>query len=137
MNVVRGYATFYNPFNTLRVIRNWRKDRLAAKRLMFLIIGQIGLVMTAPKLWRWARRLKKGPIKVWDGLIEAPIPMIDAHTGREVYWAVERIPSSFLPQTPGDEAPTQLDSVPARPTNGEGKHIGLPIAGPQPTFVAK
>ena len=137
MNVVRAYATFYNPLNTLRVIRNWRKDRLAAKRLLFQIIGQIGLLMTAPKLWRWSRRLKKGPIKMWDGLIEAPIPMIDAHTGLEVYWAVERIPSSLLPQASADEAPTQRDSAPARPSNGNGKHIGLPIVGPQPTFVSK
>ena len=121
----------------MRVIRNWRKDRLVAKRLLFQIIGQIGLLMTAPKLWRWSRRLKKGPIKMWNGLIEAPIPMIDAHTGREVYWAVERIPSSFLPQTSADEAPTQRDSAPARPSNGNGKHVGLPIVGPQPTFVSK
>jgi radical SAM superfamily enzyme YgiQ (UPF0313 family) len=137
MNVVRAYATFYNPLNTLRVIRNWRKDRLVAKRLLFQIIGQIGLVMTAPKLWRWSRRLKKGPIKKWDGLIEAPIPMIDAHTSREVNWSVERIPSSFLPQPPAVEMRVPPDSVPARPTNGKGKHIGLPIAGPQPTFASK
>jgi radical SAM superfamily enzyme YgiQ (UPF0313 family) len=137
LNVVRGYATFYNPLNTLRVIRNWRKDRLAAKRLMFQIIGQIGLVMTAPKLWRWSRRLKKGPIKMWQGLIEAPIPMIDAHGGREVQWAVERIPSSLVPQAAAGEAPIQLDAAPVRPSNGNGKHITLPIAGPQPIFVSK
>ncbi len=137
MNVVRAYATFYNPRNTLSVIRNWRRDRLGAKRLLFQIIGQIGLLMTAPKLWRWSRRLKKGPIKMWDGLIEAPIPMIDAHTGLEVYWAVERLPSSLLPQVAGKKAPTQRDSSAPRPANGNGKHVGLPIVGPQPTFASK
>ena len=140
MNVVRGYATFYNPRNTLRVLKNWHRDRLAAKRLMFQIIGQIGLLMTAPKLWRWARRLKKGPIMVWGGLIRARVPMVDVRTGHEMYWATERIPSSFLPQASADEvttAPKPTVADPIKPSKGNGRHIGLPIAGPQPTFVTK
>lgn len=96
MNVMRGYATFYNPVNTLRILANWRKDRLSPRRLLFQIIGQIGLLMTVPKVWRWARKLKRGPIEVWDGLQPARIPMIDAAEQVEVNWAIEHLPSRDL-----------------------------------------
>ncbi|MEK6644080.1 MAG: radical SAM protein [Planctomycetota bacterium] len=93
MNVVRGYATFYNPMNTLRVIKNWRHDPVAPRRLLFQIIGQIGLVLTVPRLWSWARKLKKGPIKMWDGIQPARIPMIDPVLDVEIQWALEHVPS--------------------------------------------
>lgn len=96
MNVIRGYATFYNPLNTLRIIANWRKDSLAPRRLLFQIVGQIGILMTAPKLYRWARKLKRGPIEVWDGLQPARIPMLDAATGRQINWAIEHLPTPDL-----------------------------------------
>ncbi len=95
MEVVRGYAAFYNPINTLRIIKNWRKTPLSAKRLLFQIIGQIGLVMTAPKLWKWSRKLKNGPIERYEGLISARVPMVDVHTREEVYWAIEKEPSEL------------------------------------------
>ena len=93
MNVVRGYATFYNPVNTVRILLNWRKDPLALRRLLFQFIGQIGIVMTAPKLYWWSRKLKKGPIVVWEGLQPARIPMVDLESGSEVNWAIEHVPS--------------------------------------------
>ncbi len=102
MNVVRGYATFYNPLNTLRILANWRNDPLAPRRLLFQVIGQIGILMTAPKLYGWSRRLRKGPIEVWDGLQQARIPMIDAHAGREINWAIQHLPTADLPDS--DEA---------------------------------
>jgi hypothetical protein len=66
---------------------------------LFQFIGQIGLVMTMPKLWRWARRLKRGPIEFYDGLPFARFPMVDSVTGQEVFWAVEQLPSPYLPQS--------------------------------------
>lgn len=96
MNVIRGYATFYNPLNTLKILINWRKDSLSARRLLFQIVGQIGILMTAPKFWRWARKLKRGPIEVWDGLQPARIPMIDPVREVEVNWAIEHSPSPGL-----------------------------------------
>ncbi len=110
MNLLRAYATFYNPVNTLRVFANWRASPLSAKRLLFQFIGQVGLLMTAPKMWRWSRKLKKGPIEVWDGLIHARIPMVDAQSGYEMSWGIEHLPSSFLPQALCDR-----DSKPKRP----------------------
>jgi radical SAM superfamily enzyme YgiQ (UPF0313 family) len=112
MNVVRAYASFYNPINTLRIIRDWRKTPLSAKRLLFQVAGQIGLVLTAPKLWRWSRHLKRGPIERYQGLIPAEIPMVDAHSGKEVFWAIEKLPTepAELP-TPRSEASTDPGAI--------------------------
>src|SRR5262249_36424563 len=61
INVLRAYAAFYNPLNMLRVFLNYRRDSLGTKRLLFQLIGQIGLLLTAPRLLAWALRLRKGP----------------------------------------------------------------------------
>ena len=98
MNVLRAYRAFYNPLNTLRTLGKVGRDPTVGKRLLFQLIGQIGLAMTAPKLRRWARELKRGPIEVYDGLTRARIPMVDAAAGHEVFWAIEHVPSSHLPQ---------------------------------------
>jgi hypothetical protein len=70
-----------------------RKDALGPKRLLFQVIGQIGLVLTIPKMLTWAYRLKRGPIEVYPGLQKARIPMVDAASGQEVNWAIEHLPS--------------------------------------------
>ncbi len=100
INVLRAYAAFYNPLNTLRAFFRFRRDSLGGKRLLFQLIGQIGLLLTAPRLLAWAWRLKRGPIEMWDGLQPARIPMVDASTGREINWAIEHIPTLAPPETP-------------------------------------
>jgi radical SAM superfamily enzyme YgiQ (UPF0313 family) len=97
MNVLRGYATFYNPWNALRILAGWRKDPLAPRRLLFQVIGQIGILLTAPRMWSWARRLRRGPIEVWDGLQPARVPMVDAHSGEQINWAIEHLPAAHTP----------------------------------------
>jgi radical SAM superfamily enzyme YgiQ (UPF0313 family) len=103
LNILRAYLAFYNPLNTLRVLAEFRKDSLGPKRLLFQVIGQIGLLMTAPKLLAWARRLKRGPIETYSGLRRARIPMLDAVTGREISWAIEHIPAPGV--LPGASSP--------------------------------
>lgn len=98
INVLRAYSAFYNPLNTLKALVQIRRDRLGPRRVLFQLIGQIGLVLTVPKLLAWAWRLRRGPITVYPGLQPARIPMIDATDGREINWAVEHIPS--LPSSP-------------------------------------
>jgi len=73
-----------------------RRDAVSARRLLFQIVGQIGLVMTIPKMLRWAWRLKRGPIKPWDGVQTARIPMVDSLSGQEINWAIDRPPSPSL-----------------------------------------
>jgi hypothetical protein len=71
---------------------------VAAKRLLFQVIGHIGLVMTIPRMLHWAWRLKREPIQPWAGLTPARIPMIDAATGEEISWAIKRPPAFYSPQ---------------------------------------
>lgn len=97
VNVLLAYMTFYNPVNTARILFGRGMGPLRQKRLLFQILGQIGLVMTIPKLLSWAHKLKRGPIETWTGLQLARIPMIDSATGVQVNWAIERIPSLDLP----------------------------------------
>ena len=126
LNVLRAYAAFYNPVNTLRTFLNLRRDSLGRKRLLFQVVGQIGLVLTIPKLLGWARRLKRGPIEVYEGLQPARIPMIDATSAREVNWAIEQIPS--LPEPLRPQRFLVIGS-PAQATDGAVvDHVGgLPV----------
>jgi radical SAM superfamily enzyme YgiQ (UPF0313 family) len=98
LNLLRAYVTFYNPINTVRTLFGIRKDSVSPKRLMHQFIGQIGLLLTIPKMLAWAWRLKHGPVEAYDGLAAARIPMIDAATGNEMNWAIEHVPSpAFSP----------------------------------------
>ncbi|MDM8009049.1 MAG: radical SAM protein [Phycisphaerae bacterium] len=96
INLLRAYASFYNPLNTARALLGIRRDAVSARRLLFQIVGQIGLVMTIPKMLRWAWRLKRGPIQPWDGVQTARIPMVDSLSGQEINWAIDRPPSPSL-----------------------------------------
>ena len=98
LNIVRGYAAFYNPLNTLRILLRGRSKGMLGKRILFQIIGQIGLVLTAPRLIAWARKIKRGKIQYYTGLIPARIPLVDAHDGHQVFWAIEQTPADYLPQ---------------------------------------
>ncbi len=111
LNILRAYASFYNPSNTLRILASRDGFLLRNKRLLFQLIGQVGLVMTIPKLVRWAWKLRRGPIEVWDGLQHARIPLVDAVTGREMNWAIQHLPlDGLLIESPSTT--TRLDHQP-------------------------
>ncbi|TWT45300.1 Radical SAM superfamily protein [Phycisphaerae bacterium RAS1] len=93
LNVLRAYAAFYNPLNLLKSLMNMRKTSLGSKRVAFQLIGQIGLLLTAPKMLAWAWRLRRGPIDMYRGLEAARIPMLDVHSGEEINWAIEHLPT--------------------------------------------
>ena len=117
VNLVRAYAAFYNPLNILRILRDWKRDPLSLKRLLFQAVGHVGLVMTAPKLLWWAWRLWRGPIERIRGLGPARIPMIDPRTGDEIHWAVQYAPSPDLPGPAPPPCAAQDSSPP----------VGLPL----------
>lgn len=100
LNLLRAYATFYNPVNLLHVLLPPPRNIVGLKRLLFQILGQIGLLITVPKMLHWALRLKRGPIEPFDGLIKARIPMVDAHSGQQINWAIENLPAADLPPGP-------------------------------------
>ena len=105
-----------------------RGATMSAKKLLFQIIGQIGLLLTAPKLWLWSRKLKRGPIRVWEGQITARIPMIDARTRCETQWAIKHKPSSYLPQPGSEEKKRTASAIPASPSAKKMGRQGLPLS---------
>jgi len=109
LNILRAYARFYNPLNTIRAMFCFRNDAVSAKRVIFQIAGQIGLLMTLPKLVGWAWRLRRGPIEPWNGVQPARIPIIDAASGQEIQWAIRRPPSLHSVERP--PAPACSDSL--------------------------
>ncbi len=101
LNVLQAYAAFYNPLNTLRVLCRTGQRTLRSKRLKFQFLGQIGLLLTLPRLVAWAWRLKRGPLEPYPGLLPARMPMVDAVSGQEINWAIQHVP---LPPERGDMA---------------------------------
>jgi radical SAM superfamily enzyme YgiQ (UPF0313 family) len=93
VNILWTYATFYNPANLLRSLLTIHQDSLGLRRVLFQVIGHIGLALTVPKLLGWSWRLRRGPIETYHGLQAARIPMVAATTGHEINWAIEQIPS--------------------------------------------
>jgi len=135
MNVIKAYATFYNPLNFLRVLWRMRGDRVIGKRILFQIVGMIGVCITAPKLWSWARKIQKGPIEVYQGLMPARIPLVDAQKGHEIFWAVKQIPASYLPQEEGQE-PSSSQSALSKVTRTVTTQISSVNVGGRPVPIA-
>jgi radical SAM superfamily enzyme YgiQ (UPF0313 family) len=127
LNLLRAYTTFYNPINMVRTVFQLRRDSVSFKRVAFQIIGHIGLVMTIPKLFGWARQLKRGPIEIWDGLQPAPMPMVDAVENREISWALEHLPADPL-RLPKPRVPAGRTLTPAARSAGESLRIPLRVS---------
>ena len=108
LNLLRTYATFYNPFNTVRALFGLRRNSVSPMRLLHQFIGQIGLLLTIPKMLAWAGQLKRGLIETYGGLATARIPMIDAASGEEVNWAIEHLPSEHVQRR------VETSSIPTR-----------------------
>ncbi len=99
LNLLWTYFWFYNPWNTVRAFFGlFRKSSIPGKRFMFQIIGQVGLVLTVPRMLHWAWRLKRGPIVKATGLEPARIPLIDVQTREQIHWAIENVPDPDLSQ---------------------------------------
>jgi len=132
LNLLRAYVSFYNPVNTLRTLLGLHKNSVSAKRLVHQFIGQIGLLLTIPRMLAWAWRLKRGPIEPYAGLATARVPMIDAASGNEISWAIEHIPTRYRlhdeeataasrPTGPGGDGS-------AHPGTAEGSHPARRVA---------
>ena len=62
LNLLAGYAAFYNPLELLLGPLRRRRGHLAAMDLAFQAIGIAGLVPTALASLRWALALRRGPV---------------------------------------------------------------------------
>ena len=78
MNLVRGYAAFYNPWNLLMAMVR-PKQRLAGADIGMQIIGMMGLAKTAVDSIRYARNLKRGPVIRCDAVPGSKLPIVKVH----------------------------------------------------------
>jgi radical SAM superfamily enzyme YgiQ (UPF0313 family) len=69
MNMLAGYAAFYNPVNLLRALP--KVDRLWVERVVYQTYGMIGFSRSVYQLRDWLWRLVSGPIERFH---EAPTP---------------------------------------------------------------
>ncbi len=75
MNVVKGYAAFYNPWNLIMsMVRP--KRRLAGADIGMQLIGITALAKTAVDSFRWSRKLKRGPIVRSTQAPGTPLPLV-------------------------------------------------------------
>ena len=66
VNLLRGYAAFYNPLNFLRTMSS-SKEPLGRRRMEQQIWGMVALLRTAWKLAGYIWRLWRGPIRRFTG----------------------------------------------------------------------
>jgi hypothetical protein len=74
INMLVSYAAFYNPLNLLLALP--RFDKVWADRIMFQMLGMIGLVKSLYQLRDWLARLIVGPIERLAELPRARFSMI-------------------------------------------------------------
>jgi radical SAM superfamily enzyme YgiQ (UPF0313 family) len=75
LNIYLGYASFYNPFNFVRAIANW-KDPLWEYRVVYQAYGMVGLVKSAMKGFGWLWNLYRGPIQKLTEVPKKKLAMI-------------------------------------------------------------
>lgn len=100
INVLRAYASFYNPVNMMKTIAGFRKDSISVKRIMYQVIGHTGMLLTIPRLAYWAWKLKDGPIEVYQDVPSARIPMVSPASGQQINWTFDRPLSAHTTQHP-------------------------------------
>lgn len=74
INMLVSYAAFYNPINLLLALP--RFDKVWADRIMYQMLGMIGLVKSLYQLREWLARLISGPIEKLAGLPRSRFPMV-------------------------------------------------------------
>ncbi len=78
LNLLTGYAAFYNPWNLLKALFRGHY-RVAAADMAMQLIGMMALAKTSVDGLRWAWKLWRGPIKRLTGLPQASkLPIIKA-----------------------------------------------------------
>ena len=73
-NMLASYAAFYNPLNLLLALP--RFDKVWADRIMFQLLGMVGLARSIYQSRNWLRRLIAGPIERLAELPRPRFPMV-------------------------------------------------------------
>jgi len=74
VNMLAGYAAFYNPLNLLLALP--RFDKVWADRIVFQLLGMVGLARSIYQSRDWLKRLISGPIERATELPRSRFPML-------------------------------------------------------------
>lgn len=91
MNLILGYASFYNPLSLLGAMF-MPKRRLAGADIGMQLIGMAATAKTALDSLRWGWRLWRGPIETCPGVPQSKLPIVKARPDE-----IERVRTSSIP----------------------------------------
>ena len=74
INMIVSYAAFYNPLNLMLALP--RFDKVWRDRIVFQLLGMVGLAKSIYQSREWLTRLISGPIERLAELPRARFPMI-------------------------------------------------------------
>ena len=77
INMLLSYASFYNPLNLVLALP--RFDKVWADRVVFQLLGMVGLAKSIYQSRGWLARLISGPIEKRAELPRSRFPMVAAH----------------------------------------------------------
>ncbi len=105
LNVLIGYAAYYNPLNLLRTLLR-PSNTLYLAGLFGQLIGMAGLVKTAIRSIIWSYRLWRGPVAYRTGPPEPKSPLIDVapKSARRDGLAPKTTATQPVPEPPGPSA---------------------------------
>jgi radical SAM superfamily enzyme YgiQ (UPF0313 family) len=75
MNIYLAYASFYNPWNFVRAIADW-KHPLWHFRVLYQTFGMVGLVKSFVNGFGWLKNLWRGPVRKMQAVPKRRLEMI-------------------------------------------------------------
>jgi radical SAM superfamily enzyme YgiQ (UPF0313 family) len=75
LNLYLAYASFYNPLNFVKAMLRW-KDPLWRYKVLWQILGMMGVVKSVATGWKWLWNLYRGPVKKMTGLPRRRLLMV-------------------------------------------------------------
>jgi hypothetical protein len=113
LQLVGGYAAFYNPWNLIRALKN-DGSRLRLRRILYQLAGPIATVWTALKMAPYILRLMTGKLTCYTGP-----PGLETVPVRRPGTAVPRVPAPVPPRA----------APPPRPASpSPARAAGSPVA---------
>jgi len=111
-NILKGYATFYNPLHLLQSI--FQFDRLWSFRVIYQILGNLGVVWSYLQTKPWTKGLKNGPIEKFT---EAPRPAFELRPVEilSLEKSQERKEEPMVLEMQKAESQQKSEALPARP----------------------
>jgi len=94
INMLLGYASFYNPINLLRALP--RFDAMWSERVILQLYGMVGLIKSVYHIRDWLKRMVTGPLERFNELPPPKFPMVvpgNVSTNLAHYGAAVQMPA--------------------------------------------